>query len=265
MCSETLSSNLGAIKKKDLLLEVLRKFYHPSTALWKSIEARIISKIKFPPVFLDLGCGNGLFSSVLFNKIAIGLDISGKEIGKARRLGLYDELLISDACNLPFRQCSFIFIFSNSVLHHIINIDKVLHEISSILKEGGYFIFSVPSNKFSEYLFFYNAFKKLGLRRLAKQYSKMKNKRFDHFHCYDHKVWEKVLYKSDLKIDNYIYCVTKSAMYMWDILNYVFSHFFTPKLLLKMMIPLFRKLLYKYYIKNSDLGGNIIIVSYKEA
>jgi len=83
------------LKEKDWLLEMLKQFDHPSIVLWKAIEAKYvsnyISKINLKGnLILDLGCGNGKFSSTIFDDLEIiGLDISREEISKAKKAGIY--------------------------------------------------------------------------------------------------------------------------------------------------------------------------------
>jgi len=115
---------IDKLEEKNWLLEMLKQFDHPSTALWRDVEARrlraILSDIIFEAPILDLRCGDG-------------------------KLGTYVELILGDARGLPFRDENFNFVFSNCVVEHIAGTDRVLHEVSRILNKDRIFIFTVPS------------------------------------------------------------------------------------------------------------------------
>lgn len=104
--------------------------------------------------FLDIGCGQGLYSvyaSFLF-KISIGIDISlentyylKKRIKDLRLMNCIS--LIADGSKLPFRENSFSLILFSEVLEHIppSKVYKVLEEIKRVIAQNGKIIITVPS------------------------------------------------------------------------------------------------------------------------
>lgn len=90
---------------------------------------------------LDLGCGTGQLTSKLARTGAevVGIDRSPEMIATAKEN--YPELSfeVADAAQLPFNQ-SFDAVFSNAVLHWILEPDAVIRSIHQMLKPGGRFV-----------------------------------------------------------------------------------------------------------------------------
>jgi len=92
---------------------------------------------------LDVGCAFGFH---LMEFASLGCNCVGLEITKefamiakivADRFGLDIELVIGDACNLPFGNDSFDAIFSDEFFSHVKDINIALRQQLSILKNGG--------------------------------------------------------------------------------------------------------------------------------
>src|ERR1035441_2173022 len=78
----------------------------------------------------------------------VGLDIDPHETALARERKVYQEVVTASADRLPFADSQFDFVFSNSVLEHIQNIESVLIEVARVLRPGGRLIFTVPGVDF---------------------------------------------------------------------------------------------------------------------
>ncbi len=103
-------------------------------------------QIKNEDIILDVGCGTGLFLSVLKQEYpdvcAIGIDIDDKMLQIARRrLHRYPKLFLSIASgeSLPIKENSVDYVFSTLVIHHIPDDvkRKVIYEMYCVLKQGG--------------------------------------------------------------------------------------------------------------------------------
>ena len=122
-------------------------------ALLRSVEVDFYTHLPMPSPVLDLGCGDGHFASVAFNRtLTIGLDPWWEPLREAQSRARYQWLTHASGATAPFADASFATIISNSVLEHIPALDPVLHEASRILKPGGWFYFCVPSPHFRRYL-----------------------------------------------------------------------------------------------------------------
>ena len=92
---------------------------------------------------LEIGCGVGLDSFVIANN---GLDLTAVDLtkvavetaqGRFHRKGIAGRFSLSDACNLPFGDDVFDYVYSFGVLHHVANTPRSLGEALRVLKPGG--------------------------------------------------------------------------------------------------------------------------------
>lgn len=138
--------------------DLLRRFFRetpfqPATSLWRAVEIDVVLSRPFPPGRgMDLGCGDGKLMKTITDHVGrrelVGVDIDPLETGQARALGIYDTIHTTSGGRIPEPEASFDFVFSNSVLEHIDTIGDVLDEVSRVLKPGGRFVFTVPSEYF---------------------------------------------------------------------------------------------------------------------
>lgn len=250
---------------------ISKEFSHPATALWRSIEVRhleeAIKKYNTVLPMLDLGCAEGKIGSILFKERCLfGLDNCWDLIKQNQKTDTYKALVLADACQMPFGDGSFSCIFSNSVIEHIPDLQALMAEVARVLKKGGLFIFTVPSNKFGQFLFFHVLFKKLGLNSLAGWYSKKRNSRLNHFHCHSHNVWQEKLNGKGFRLLEYAYYMPKKAVMLWDFLATAF--FMVDKIqlcsLLEKKITLkLRPIFEKYLNQDCGLGGGLLIIAVK--
>jgi SAM-dependent methyltransferase len=100
---------------------------------------------------LDVGCGNGIFSSSLkFNTSCklTGIDGSQYALSVAKNLD-FDRLeKISDFSNdqLPFNDGEFDFVICKDVLEHLIDPKHCVDEIVRIVNKSGYVLIHVPNH-----------------------------------------------------------------------------------------------------------------------
>jgi len=203
------------MKSKKISLKNLYRIYdHPSIILFRSIELTTIYNLTKDIIFkspsLDIGCGDGEIASTIFDdKFTYGVDNGEVEDYKeAIKHNRYEKVLLEGAQKMSLPDKSVNFVFSNSVLEHIPPIDEVLSEASRVLKSNGFFVFTVPSVYFTEYLFFKKIF--------GDFYSTNLNKKFNHYNLYDHKKWISKLQKNGFEIVDYKYYISKDALQLWD-------------------------------------------------
>ena len=203
-----LSNLLDVIKRREPLFddEELEEIYNelfslnwlrPESALFRFIEAKILVHFKdkylqYP--ILDLGCGDGLFTSILFgarinkiydayesidfskmdiynnytklpenffvarpSSIGFGLDIKENAVMRANDLGTYNEVKVGDIRKLPFENESVNSVFSNMIDDiKREDLDMCFKEVNRVLKINGYFVFTTPTKRFREHLLYYN-------------------------------------------------------------------------------------------------------------
>ena len=95
----------------------------------------------------DLGCGSGVFSSVLQRRgyTCTGVDLSPALIRIAKEKYPGIEFIEGDVENLPFADASFDGVLLAGVLHHFSERGAFLAEVKRILKPGGKFVAFDPN------------------------------------------------------------------------------------------------------------------------
>ena len=95
---------------------------------------------------LELGCGTGVLLADLKQKyrFVVGFDVSREMMQAAWKLGAL--LVAGDGSTLPFGRASFDLVICRGVLHHVPDRRAALAEIYRVLRPGGEFILSEPSN-----------------------------------------------------------------------------------------------------------------------
>ena len=141
---------------------LLARFLHvypfqPATALFRAVEINQVTSRPFPTgKGLDLGCGDGLLTAIVFDRAGsravIGVDPDQAEIDAARELPLYESLHVAPGEALPLEDGSCDWVFSNSVLEHVENLPGIFREVSRVLGPGGTFLFTVPGDQFHDCL-----------------------------------------------------------------------------------------------------------------
>lgn len=125
-------------KQYDEATELLKERFERNNVPLSLIKDKLV---------LDDGCGGGRYSIALSRlgaKKVIGLDMGTKGIEfantKAKELGLEEkvEFKVGNVLDLPFDDNTFDFIFSNGVIHHTVDIEKGVAEISRVLKPEGH-------------------------------------------------------------------------------------------------------------------------------
>jgi|GEM_PF-2589114 ubiquinone/menaquinone biosynthesis C-methylase UbiE len=100
---------------------------------------------------LDVGCGRGIFTSLLGNyflKVA-AVDRSCRAVQTAAMIegNRNARFSVSDAGGLPFKDGMFDCVTAKDILHHLDEPGKALSEMERVLKSGGILISVEPNNR----------------------------------------------------------------------------------------------------------------------
>lgn len=114
---------------------------------WRSVADKIAKHYDLKPgqKVLDVGCGKAYLlyelTQVVPGLIVKGIDISEYGIQHAKE-EIRDELIVGDACNLPFENNEFDLIISITTLHNlkIFNLKKAIKEIERVGKGNSYIV-----------------------------------------------------------------------------------------------------------------------------
>ncbi len=132
----------------------------PATAFWRAIEVHHLLQSGLLPREghgLDLGCGDGRVTKIVRDAASarwrlVGIDPDPSEVALAEQLDLYESVQKADGASVHASDASFDFVFSNSVLEHIDQLEPTLAEVARVLSPGGQFVFTAPSEFFPENL-----------------------------------------------------------------------------------------------------------------
>ena len=170
-------------------------------AIERSLECELLSQQSFVRPILDLGCGDGLFASILFaENVDTGIDSSQEEVKQALRCAIYNELITCSGDKIPKDDESYHTVFSNSVLEHISDLDSVLREVNRLLAPGGCFYVTIPTDRFETYSAGARFFRGFGLGGLAKHYGALYNRFWRHYNVHDRAGWQKRFQMSGFKV-----------------------------------------------------------------
>jgi SAM-dependent methyltransferase len=216
------SANSSQLPTTKALLADLSRLYkiQPATALWRAVEIREVLKEGLPDgTGLDLGCGDGALTGMILRYLRnvpefIGLDYDPGEIRVADRRGVYASTICSGGENMPVDNATVDFVFSNSVLEHLPDLDATIRECARIIRPGGSFVATVPAPEFRNLL---RAKGKTGEAR--KEYLARMDARLAHHNYLDAEGWKQLLGKHGLTMNYARGYLTKSQVQRWEKLS----------------------------------------------
>lgn len=112
--------------------------YH---AFIDELTTDLVSRYMTPETrLLEAGCGTGLILNRLVPhaKVAVGVDLSSGMLRKASARNL--QVVQGSVNELPFADDSFDLVCSFKVLAHVEQIEQAMHELSRVLRPGGYLL-----------------------------------------------------------------------------------------------------------------------------
>jgi SAM-dependent methyltransferase len=264
--------NVQGDSGRDWIAIVKKEFRHPAIVLWRAVELKnidpILRKYALKGPILDLGCAEGKIAGIFFKQgNIIGLDNCWDLIKENRKIDTYKALIMADALQMPFKEKVFESVFSNCVIEHIQDLKRTLRESARVIKEDGIFLFTVPSHKFGDFLFFSLIFQRLKLGSLENWYKRTRNKLLNHFHCHDHEYWKEILDQHGFALIEHKYYLPKAAIFYWDFMSVTFFilrflHLEEP--FSKKLNNYFGNRIYRYYNMENDIGGGLLLVAQKK-
>ncbi|MEK7754301.1 MAG: class I SAM-dependent methyltransferase [Planctomycetota bacterium] len=192
-----------------LILRMLEIYEVPSLAAWRAAEFRALAVPCEAPI-LELGCGDGAFSDLLFASVDCAVDLSSRELRKlARRPGR--RVACMDARYLGFGDQTFGTVFANCVLEHIEGLTLALSECRRVLKPRGTLLATVPLAEMNGHL-----------RLSAGWYSRLRAGQLRHVNLFTAPQWRRILIDHgfrDVRIRPYL---GSRSCFLWDRLDSFF-------------------------------------------
>ena len=191
----------------------------PATAFWRAIEIGALASRDIPSgLGLDLGCGDGLLTRILLDRIGprrlVGIDLDPLETEAARNFPFYEEIHVCSADAMPLADARFDFVISNSVLEHIPPLEGTIAEVGRVLKPGGRFFFTVPGPGFHA-----NLAGALMPWSGRDDYLAQLDRRLAHFHYLSPADWEAMLGRHDLVLDTCLGYLDRKETRRWETLS----------------------------------------------
>jgi SAM-dependent methyltransferase len=207
-------SEQSGVKEKDYLWLHLRELPY-FRSLMRSVEARFYRDIDLPGPVLDVGCGDGHFATVAFDRPPdVGLDPWSGPIHEAGTRNFYPTLVQAGGGSMPFPDHYFGSAFSNSVLEHIPQVESVLGETARVLAPGAPFAFCVPNHNFLPSLSIGQALDKAGLRALGDAYRAFFNRISRHYHSDPPEVWQARLARAGFEVERWWHYYPPEALHV---------------------------------------------------
>ena len=125
--------------------ELLKGEKKPHRFAEKPMMKSMLTNLKGKKILM-LGCGTGEESKLLNEFGAtdiVGIDLSKISIKLAKETYPEYQFLIEDMHSLPFENESFDFVYSSLAVHYSDAPEKIYSEVYRVLKNDGYFLFSV--------------------------------------------------------------------------------------------------------------------------
>jgi SAM-dependent methyltransferase len=211
-------SSLPAGSPGDAYFREYVRFSSVAQSISRAIEARHLATVEQRPPMLDVGCGYGEFGRAFFRRAPdVGIDIRDWDL-RIRVPGVYQSVLWCDARRMPLRAASFETVFSVSVLEHIPDVHRVIEETARVLRPGGTFAFTVPTDKLEHMLAIPRATRAARVGRIGKLYADRLNGMFDHFNLWPPERWTSTLEGVGLQVDVCRPIVSPRATAIFDLM-----------------------------------------------
>ena len=172
-------------------------------ALERAIECMHYTAVPLKRPILDIGCGDGIFASILFAEpVDTGIDPDPRELKIAETTGAYRELIECPGASVPRPDASYRTIFSNSVLEHIPDVEPVLREMSRLLHPDGYAYVTIPTHRFDTETIGSRVLTALGARGLARRWRAMFRRFWNLYNIHDPATWREMFERAGFRIDH---------------------------------------------------------------
>ena len=146
----------------------------PPLSHWRAWEYAAYQHFKIDGRILDLGCGDGRYFRLIWpnaNEV-VGIDMDAQVAALGKQSGVYRDVHVTPAHQVPEPNASFDHVFANCSLEHMDHLHTVLMEVKRCLKPGGTLVGSVVTNRFVEWSLLSNLVAMTGHQDVAQSLQK---------------------------------------------------------------------------------------------
>lgn len=187
------------------ICELVANYAWPSQGFWRYFELRALRELQMAHPILEIGCGDGKFSSLLFNEIEEAIDINPKAVARARTQGLYRRVRCADARELTGSEGNFATVYANCVMEHIPDLVRVLRGCYHALAPGGRLVITVPLAEMNQHLLF-----------RSEIYSRWRQQQLEHCNLFAAEHWRELLQACGFRQIEFRPYLGANACRLWD-------------------------------------------------
>lgn len=188
----------------------------------RAAECVLLSQIEMPRPILDVGCGDGTFAAALFEQpVEMGTDPWEEPLRYAKKLGIYESLVVAAGDDLPLPDGTFATVLCNSTLEHTREPWAILKEMSRVTKPGGTCVITVPSEYFPRYLLGSTLLQKAHLDKAAGYYEAFMNRVSRHVHIRPKADWQRWLEDARFEVVASRYYFSRRNTMVLDVSHYI--------------------------------------------
>ena len=187
---------------------ILLELQGPSLGLWRAAEIAALREQSFTRPILDVGCGDGLVTSMALSTVDVGLDPDERTLARAARLGLYEQFECAPVEEARLADASFATVIGNSVLEHLPRVDEALAAIARLLQPGGKLVLTAPTEAFSHWL-----------TLPVERYVAWRNRKLAHLNLWSAEQWRRHLEAVGLEVEIVRPYMRRELVMLWDALE----------------------------------------------
>lgn len=198
-------------------------------ALYRYFEASaVLSFVNYelPEGWIDAGCGEGRFASVLKAGAktygsAVGVDSDPLRMNYPETKGAYSARIAATLDCIPLPSESAPLVVANSVLEHVPNIRPSLRELVRLLRPDGRLIVTMPTDAFEGLLAGSQALSAVGLRGAARAYERRMSRHIAHVNYMTPSAAVQLLQDHGLSVDGVEHFASPRFSAIGDLLHLV--------------------------------------------
>jgi SAM-dependent methyltransferase len=242
-------------------------------SLVRGVESELFAREELVRPVLDVGCGDGLFASLTYRRqLDVGVDVSLREVRRARRRGAYGNVEHASVTRIPAADGAFNTVISNCVFEHIAPLQEAFAEIHRVLAPGGRYLFTAHSHLYEDYLYYPRLLRRLGAGSLGTAYCRFIRRLFRHFNCFAPDQWTRLLEEAGFTRVTAKYYLARDTEEAFDRLLALSSVAYVNKALFsrwvigprRLVWRLCRNRMRRLHHPDCDLGGALFLIAHKD-